>query len=188
MGKVIMLCPNRSLRLLGVILILAGSVLGQAQARAGLKDDWSAFFPEFKNCERTVNPIAINGDVIEQTADYEFPGRRDRTDPNYFPCGSISLRMAPRSLKPMLAQDDIPFLPTSQKGIVRGYTAIHHSPLCGNDPWLGSLEVYFDDDKVLTVSASVGAAEILELAETAGYRAMKVSMDRLRRSHRTRKS
>jgi hypothetical protein len=175
------------LMLLGLIAFTACSVLCQAQERAGHAEDWSAFFPEFEKCVRTVNPITTNGNVIEQTAEYEWPGRRDRTDPNYYGCGSITLRVAPGALKLMRARDDILFFPTSQKTLVRGYDAIRHSPLCGNDPWAGSLEVYFDHDKVLTVSASVGAVEILELAETTSYRALKIALDKFRRSQQTPK-
>jgi hypothetical protein len=177
-----MVSPSYFLGLFGMIMLLAGSVLSQERVRTGLADDWSAFFPEIEKCVRTVHPISIVGDVIEQTAEYEWPGRRDRTDPNYFGCGSITLRISPDALKSMQARNDMDFFPTSQRLLVHGYESIRHSPLCGNDPWAGSLEVYFDHDKVFAVSASVGAGEILQVAETADYRAMKIAMARFRRS------
>jgi hypothetical protein len=41
------------------------------------------------------------------------------------------------------------------------------SPMCGNDPWLGSIELLLSEDQVIEFNAMVGAEAILEFANDA---------------------
>ena len=58
------------------------------------------------------------------------------------------------------------------------YEAYKNSPQCGNDDWQGSIEVVFDKDKSLSVSANRGSNLILDFANNADYESLKKSMNR----------
>ncbi len=57
--------------------------------------DWSGLFPEIPNCEREIQPIKQNGEVLEQVAIYERENYKNNKGENYFGCGSITLRFEP---------------------------------------------------------------------------------------------
>lgn len=159
---------------LTVFIFSANAVFAQNSETA----DWSNLFPEIAGCVRIIEPLKQNGKIFEQTAIYErldFETRKDK-DPNYFGCGSITLRFEPAARKSAsinytnLVNFPIYFPP--QKQIVKNFDAYSRSPQCGNDSWIGSTDVYFDKDMVLTVSENMGGG-ILEFAESADYKLLK---------------
>lgn len=142
-------------------------------------EDWSAIFPEIPNCERSIQPITRNGEVFEQTATYEPKGYKYDVNQGYFGCGSITLRFAPSAGKSARENSDFINFPLRQQFQIKNFEAYRESPQCGNDNWRGSTTVYFDKDKVLIVSAFVGAEKILDFAQNADYELMKKSMNKL---------
>jgi hypothetical protein len=150
--------------------------------------DWAALFPEIPGCERIIQPITQNGKVFEQTAVYERQNYKEyKGNNNYFGCGSIALRFAPSARKSARInyvnsiQNPI-YFPPPQKQTVKSFDAYSNSPLCGNDIWVGSTSVYFDEDKVLMVSAYMGAGNILEFAKNADYELLRKSIDKFVKS------
>jgi hypothetical protein len=150
--------------------------------------DWSALFPEIPGCVRIVQPITQNVKIIEQTAIYEqkdFETRKGK-DPNYFDCGSISLRFEPSARRSAsinyanLVNFPIYFPP--QKSKVKSFDAYTESPMCGNDNWLGTTDVYFDKDMVLTVSVNLGGAGLSDFIENADYKRLKKAIGRFVKS------
>lgn len=135
-------------------------------------DDWSRLFPEISGCQRTIQPLTRSGEVIEQIAVYK------REDDKNYKCGSITLRIAPKS-RQSAAKDfnASSFNPFRRKIVIKDFDAYTASPLCGNDEWRGSTTVYFDEDKVLIASAQRGTNRILDFPETADYAMLKKSMD-----------
>lgn len=142
-------------------------------------EDWLALFPEIPNCERVIQPLTQNGEVFEQTAIYERENYKEYKGENYFGCGSITLRFEPSAGKTALENSTIADFPFRQPIRINNFEAYRSSPLCGNDESSGSTSVYFDEDKVLIVSAFVGAEKILEFAQNANYELMKKSMNKL---------
>lgn len=141
--------------------------------------DWSALFPEIPGCERIIQPLTQNGEVFEQAAIYEREGYKNNKNENYFGCGSIALRFAPSARKSARENSTIADFPLRQPIQIKNFEAYHSSPLCGNDDSRGSTAVYFDEDKVLIVSAYRGAEKILEFAQNADYELLKKSMKKL---------
>ena len=133
--------------------------------------DWSALFPEIPNCEREIYPINISsdGNFVEQTANYKKNG---------IVCGSITLRLKSSLKKDRQEIIKMHFRPTTQKVQIKNFEAYRYSPQCGNDDWLGSIEVFFDEDKSFTVSANRGDQDILKLAETIDYERLKRTMSK----------
>lgn len=121
------------------------------------QSDWAGAFPDIKGCAKTIGPFERTGSFATQTAIYEG-------------CGTIELRIAPgaKAAREKNWQDHFPSLKTE----IKGYTAWRNSPLCGNDPWLGSIEVYLSEDKVLIASAYDRADQVLNFAEQADYIAL----------------
>lgn len=141
--------------------------------------DLSGFFPEFSGCERVLEPIKRNEKGYEQTAVYQRGSQQERSNPNYFGCGSITFRFEPSARKATRANPSILDFPFRQPFKLKKFDAYSYSPWCGNDMWLGSTQVYFDEDKVLTVSAYVGSHAILEYAQNADYAMLKKTMNKL---------
>lgn len=168
--------------LIAAMLLLSIPVLPQRLADKKSADDWSGLFPEIPGCEKIVQPLRRQGKVIEQTADYErenYRNLRNNPDyPNYFGCGSITLRLEPSARQKASKVDTsmtgaFPPQPTT----VKGFFALRDGPQCGNDVWVGSTAVYFDTDKVLIVSSYIGADKITEFSETADYRTISKFME-----------
>lgn len=146
-------------------------------------EDWSALFPEIPNCERIIQPITQKGEIFEQTAVYERQGyQKYKNEQNYFRCGSITIRFAPSARKSARKNFTIINFPMTRKFQVKTFEAYRNTPRCGNDVSIGSTEVYFDEDKVLSVSAYIGAQAILDFALNADYELMKKSMSKLIKS------
>ena len=142
--------------------------------------DWSALFPEITGCERVIQPLTKNGEVFEQSAVYEREGYKNNKNENYFGCGSITLRFEPSARETMReSSKKVEYFPLIQQLKIKKFDAYQSSPLCGNDEWIGSTSVYFDKDKVLIVSAYIGAYKILEFAQNADYELMKKSINKL---------
>jgi hypothetical protein len=142
------------------------------------KPDWSALFPEFQGCERVIQPLAQNGKIFEQTARYERQGFRENKNQFYVPCGTVTLRFEPSARKTASANHAKSFeIPPVGKRKVKNFDAYMNSPLCGNDEWMGSTSVFFDENMSLTVSAYRGTSGILEFAETADYAQLKKTID-----------
>ena len=159
-----------------IFIFSANAVFAQISAQRVKEADWSALFPEIAGCERVVQPLTQNGEIFEQTAVYET---RINSDENriYYGCGSITLRFEPsarKSADKIYANSFKLFL---RKGKIKTFDAYTSSPQCGNDEWRGSTSVYFDEDKVLIVSAKRGAGNILDFVETADYELMKATID-----------
>ena len=174
--------------LLWVTLFCGILSVGETFAQQSVKSkpaqatDWSALFPDIPGCVRIIQPLAQNGKTFEQLAIYErqdFETRKDK-DPNYFGCGSITLRFEPSARKSASINHtnlvNFPIYMPPQKSKVKTFDAYSSSPQCGNDIWVGSTDVYFDKDMVLTVSANLGATSILEFAENADYKFLKKSI------------
>lgn len=137
-----------------MILRTAFVIIGAAVSVVA-QQDWSKLFPEISGCPRAIREMVRSGSAVEQIADYGG-------------CGSITLHQEPNLLtkKLQLYQPWHEFFPSTWIKF-RGYDTFQGSPLCGNDLWTGSLEVFFDKDKTLTVSAYQGGAAIMEFAEKA---------------------
>ena len=158
---------------LTVFIISANAVFAQKSENM----DWTDLFPEIPGCERIIEPLTQTGKIFEQTARYQ-PSRND--NPRiYYGCGSITLRFEPSARKSASVNfSKQPNFPFTRKQTVKTFDAYTDSPLCGNDDWRGSIRVYFDEDKVLIVSAKRGAGDILKFAETADYELMKETIDK----------
>lgn len=166
-----------------IILLASFSVEGFSQqsnlARHNETTDWSALFPKIPNCERIIQPLTQNGEVLEQVAIYEREGYKNNQSVNYFGCGSITLRFEPSARKAARENSKrVDFFPR-QIFQIKNFDAYQDSPQCGNDVWIGSTTIYFDKDKVLIVSAYGGAEKILEFAQNADYELMKKLMNKL---------
>ncbi len=172
-----------------VTLFFAGLAADYAYPQSRTKviknksSDWTILFPQIPGCERIVQPVQRYGKVIEQTAVYErehYEKLKNNPDyPNYFGCGSITLRLEP-SAREKAAKRDFTFtgiIPPYLTSI-RGFFALRDGPLCGNDFWRGSTAVYFDSNKVLIVSSYLGADKLAELAETADYESISNFMEK----------
>jgi hypothetical protein len=129
-----------------------------ACAEAQAVDDFSSVFPAIEGCTRKVESLKRDGSIIAQDASYDG-------------CGSVSILIVPGTRRAREANWH-EYFPT-QKMKVQGYDAWQNSPLCGNDPWLGGIDVYFSDDGVLRASAMLGGAALLDFAKTADYRAIR---------------
>jgi hypothetical protein len=142
--------------------------------------DWSVLFPEITGCERVIQPLKQNGEVLEQTAIYERENYKQNKGENYVGCGSITLRFEPSARETARENSKrVDFFPFGQTVRIKSFEAYSHSPQCGNDDWTGSISVYFDKDKLLFVSAFSGAEKILEFAQNADYELIKKSMKNL---------
>lgn len=148
-------------------------------AKLNQTTDWSALFPEIAGCERIIQPLMQNGEVFEQTVVYERENYKEYKGENYFGCGSITLRFEPSARKLARENSTIADFPLRQPIQIKNFEAYHSSPLCGNDVWTGSTAVYFDEDKVLIVSANIGAEKILDFAQNADYKLLKKLMKKL---------
>jgi len=136
--------------------------------------DWAALFPEISGCKRTIQPLTQNGEVFEQTAIYE------REDFENYKCGSITLRFAPRARQAAAENFKMNnFSLFRRKTKINDFEAYTVSPQCGNDDWRGSTTVYFDENKVLIVSAYRWSGGISGFPQTADYALMKKLMDAL---------
>lgn len=155
------------------LLLLTDEVFSQRAT------DLSVLFPEFPGCDRVLEPIKRTDKSYEQTAVYERGSQQDRGNPNYFGCGSITFRFEPSARKTARENSSILDFPSRVPVKVNNFDAYRGSPLCGNDIWIGSTQVYFDDDKSLTVSAFMGADAILEFAQNADYLMLKKAMNKL---------
>ncbi len=140
--------------------------------------DWSELFPEFPGCQRTIQPLVRTGETSYQTAVYKPQNPEKFNPPTYYGCGTIALRYAPGERKTETAnfkpQLENPFF---RKRKIKSFDAYTVTPLCGNDDSSGSTRVYFDEDKVLIISAMRGAGNLLEFAETADYDRLKSAID-----------
>lgn len=147
-------------------------------ARQNQIADWSALFPEIPNCERVIQPLTLNGEIFQQVAMYERENYKNNKNENYFGCGSITLRFELSARKTARQSFAISVSPLRQQFQIKGFDAYSESALCGNDDWKGSTTVYFDEDKVLILSAYTGAEKILEFAKNVDYELIKKSMDK----------
>jgi len=142
-------------------------VLAQEVDRLNLKHaaDLAALFPEVPGCVKVVTATAPAPDNIQLEIKYEPRGYEERKrDSNYSPCGSITLHRAPGSGKP---RERDQYDPLVQKVEIQGREGWQLSPMCGNDPWLGSIELLLSEDQVIEFNAMVGAEAILEFANDA---------------------
>lgn len=149
-------------------------------AKQNRNTDWSELFPEIPNCERVIQPLTQNNEVFEQIAVYEREGYKNNKNENYFGCGSITLRFEPFARKK--AREDFKrsdYLPFRQVFRIKELDAYSESPQCGNDVWMGSTAIYFDEDKALILSAYLGADKILKFAQSADYLLIEKSMNKL---------
>lgn len=110
---------------------------------------------------------------------YERENYKNNRNENYFGCGSITLRFEPSARKKVRQSFAISDSPLRQQFQIKGFDAYSESALCGNDEWRGSTTVYFDEDKVLIVSAYTGADKILDYSRSADYELMRKSMNKL---------
>jgi len=183
-----------------VLLILFGAIRAEAQA------DLSQFFPNVPNCIKNIQPLTRDGNRLEQTAIYRIPRIAEQTqtsvsqpgevDLTVYPdsfmpglptsCGSITIRSAPglrhaaRKQHKNAAQFD--FSQSNKPFLIQGHLAYSASPLCGNDPWVGSTSIYFEKNMELQVSADQGPGEmLLDFTRSADYIAIKASIRRLLR-------
>lgn len=141
--------------------------------------DWAVLFPEIPNCEQVIQALTRNNNVFEQTVIYEWKGYPKNKNENYVSCGTITLRSAHSARKEALQNFRLYDSPTNQRVKIRGFDAFRDGPMCGNDVWIGSTSVYFDDDKLLIVSAYGSAGAILEFAQNADYELIKNSMNKI---------
>ena len=119
--------------------------------------DWSELFPEIPGCARAIRAMVRSDTAVEQTADYGG-------------CGTMTLRRE----KDLLIKKRKLYTPSysfpSGWIKVHGYEAFRQSPLCGNDEWIGSLEIFFEKDKTLNLSGyHHGGTAIMEFSEKADY-------------------
>jgi hypothetical protein len=144
------------------------------QSTTAMKDqtaDWSALFPVIPGCERVIQALTQSGEVFEQTAIY----KREGGNINNGGCGSITFRVEPGARTAARERFE-PFQMFNQKIKIGKFDAYTSSPQCGNDDWIGSTAVYFDENKLLAVTANRGAAAILEFAQKADYELIRKSM------------
>lgn len=153
---------------LGLIILSATAIFAQQtdKSKQSNTTDWSALFPTIAGCGREIQPLKQNGKVFEQTA-------------NYFRCGSITLRFEPSARKTAREKSSVLDFPMNVPTKVKDFEAYQSSPLCGNDDWIGSTAVYFDENQVLIVSAYMGGAQILEFAQNADYGLLKKSINKI---------
>lgn len=169
-----------SFSLLLLFSCLVVESFSQSVAEQFQHEDWSALFPEIPHCERVIQPLKQKGEIFEQTAVYEREDyQKFKNQPHYFGCGSITIRSASLARKAARENFAVNNFPMTQKFQIKTFEAYRNSPLCGNDISIGSIEVYFDEDKVLIVHAFVRAHKILDFAQNADYDLMKESMNRL---------
>jgi hypothetical protein len=168
------------------VIILLGSLnvdetfsQQSTDAKQNQSTDWSELFPEIPGCERQIQPIKQNSEVWDQAAVYERENYKNNQSENYFGCGSITLRFEPLARETARKSPDFIDFPLRQSLKIKNFYAYQVSPMCGNDFWMGATTVYFDKDKILTVSANMGAEKILEFARNADYELMKKSMNKL---------
>jgi len=160
-------------------LNVAGSSQPPVEMSEMLKtDDWSKFFPDIPNCDRTTEPLVQRGNAIEQVAKYRLRGYENSDDQESAQCGSITLRIEPNARHIARAN----FMTAAPSMFARAFSigksdAYSQWAQCGNDPSLGSTAVYFDDDKLLEVSAFRNGASILDFAQNADYEAIRSSMN-----------
>lgn len=161
--------------LLFVVFFIAGfgsaDCLGQKAAnRSSDKNspDWSHLFPEVSGCVRIVGAIMKSNGALKQTAVYERAGfETQKSNPNYFGCGSITFRVQ-KGIKKPDSSDLYECFPCAVIK-VRNYDALRVSPLCGNDESRGSISVFLDDDTIVSVHAYQGAEELFHFVENADY-------------------
>lgn len=140
-------------------------------------EDWSALFPEIAGCRRVVEPLSRNGAVVGQTADYRSTGSDEP-----YSCGAIALSFEPGARKAARARFAKNAEPTVSESRLKNFDAYRSSPLCGNDDSLGSIRVYFDEDKAIVVSARKGSENLMSFAENADYELLKKTIERFVRS------
>jgi len=158
------------------LIFSANTVFSQKNEKA----DWAALFPEMPGCERVVQPLVQNGETFEQTAFYRPREESESENRLSYGCGTITLRLDP-SARHSAAElyEKQPKSPFFRKQTVKNFDAYSETPLCGNDDRRGTTRVYFDEDKVLIVSARRGAGDLLDFVETADYERLKESMNRV---------
>jgi hypothetical protein len=170
--------------ILSANIIFAQQIDKSRQNDAG---DWTAFFPVIAGCEREIQPLKQTGKIFEQTANYEHKDYKKYKNKNYFGCGSITLRFEPSSRKTARAKSSILDFPGNMPTKVKGFESYRSSPLCGNDDWIGSTAVYFDENKVLIVSANIGGEKILDFAQNADYKLLRKSVNKIVRGKKLNK-
>jgi hypothetical protein len=138
-----------------LLLVLVTAISVQAQR------DWTELFPEIPGCVRNIQPMIRINDTVEQTAVYKVGDES---------CGSVAFRREPGLFpaKRKLYTTCDAFPSTWIK--FRGYATFQESPLCGNDEWIGSLEIFFEKDKAMTVSASRWGLSIMEFAQKQDFK------------------
>ena len=134
---------------------------------AGAQTDWSGLFPEIPGCRKIVYQSAKSDNVVEWAAEYKVGDRQ---------CGSIVLRREANLFrnrkKSYAAFSD----PTFRWTKVKNFDAIQGWALCGNDDFVGSIEVFFKDDMSMSVGANRGYKSILDYAQNANYGALGLQM------------
>ncbi|MBS1796996.1 MAG: hypothetical protein JSS81_24430 [Acidobacteria bacterium] len=167
-----------------LITTAAGIVFGQTGNRTEF-NGLAELFPEIRGCRRAVLPPVWKETIFEQSADYELTVGTDNAAAEL--CGRITLRIEPglrtKTRREFAAQPQMLF---NRKYRFKNFEAYSYSPQCGNDPWLGTNSVYFDADKVLTVEARRGGAQLFEFLEQADYSLLKDKMEDLIRSRPNR--
>ena len=108
------------------------------------------------------------GKAVEQTALYKTDDRE---------CGAITLRREPDLLAAKRERFASYAFPSTWIKM-RGYDTFQGTPLCGNDPWIGTLEVFFDKDKSLAVGAHRWNPSIMEFAQKADFASLKEMMNK----------
>jgi hypothetical protein len=168
-----------------LLFICAGTsveVFSQNSAKQIQAADWSDLFPEIPNCDRTIQPISRNGEVVEQTANYDWANYKGEKNQYYYGCGSITLRYAPNARQSARESSSTLNFPMNVPIRVKTFEAYQSSPMCGNDNWLGSTAVYFDENMALFVTANLNAYKIIEFAQEVDYKLLKKRLNKLARN------
>lgn len=147
-------------------LVCVVEVDGQGRGASRTRSDVDELFPEIVGCVKVVDRVRRADGFAAQSATYHWIGdEKMRNDPNYTPCGSIEFRVQKNSRK-IRADRWVDYFP-AQSLRIRGYDAWRNSPLCGNDPWIGSIEIFLSDDEAIVLSATHSSPSILSFADTA---------------------
>jgi hypothetical protein len=141
-----------------VMILVIGALSTHAQ------DEWSALFPEIPGCVKTVARRTNTNNATELTANYQAADH---------PCGSITLRREQNLLQNRKKWETSLFLRWVK---VKSFEALESTPLCGNDDWIETVEVFFSENMSMTISAYRWHPSILDFAQKADYKTMEKQM------------
>lgn len=159
-------------------VLLAVFIVGADRIFAQQSEDWAVLFPEIPDCERKIQTRNIE-DFFTVEAIYLTSAKSLKRMPfqnKQYYCGKISFDFYISDKKfDLKNRDSTPFYRSFK---IKNYHAFRILPRCGVGSPGTSIDVYFDENKILRVTDRRDNAAILKFVERADYKKIKFAVNK----------